>query len=330
VVKTARPADTPAEGSSAGAASITAIPARRRRFLLTDRWIAFLFIAPTIALLLFIAIFPLIWSLYLSFTNYSVNSPTGPQWAGIQNYLNIFADPSISSFFTITAKFVVESVGLEFIIGFGLALLLMKKFPGRGLAVTLLLTPMMLAPVVVGLFWKFMMSQQFGVLNWFISLTGACTVRVTCPDWLNSYPLTPWSMVIADVWMWTPFMLLISLAGLSAIPRYLYEAAEVDRASAWFKFRHITLPLVWPLLLIALLFRTIDAFKLFDIPYVLTGAGPGDATRTISYHLYDLAFNQYDTGTSCALAYIMLVIVIAIANIYIRYLNRASETARQG
>jgi multiple sugar transport system permease protein len=304
------------------------VPARRHRFALTDRWIAFLFIAPTIGLLLFIAIFPLLWSLYLSFTNYSATAAQGPVWAGIQNYLNIFADADVQRYFFITARFVVFSVGIEFLVGFGLAMLLNRAFPGRGLVVTLLLTPMMLAPVVVGLFWKFMMSEQFGVLDWFISLTGTCTVRVDCPDWLNSYTLAPWSMVIADAWMWTPFMLLISLAGLSAIPRYLYEAAEVDRASGWFRFRRITLPLVWPLLLIALLFRTMDAFKLFDVPYVLTGAGPGDATRTVSYHLYDLAFNQYDTGTSCALGYVMLIMVIAIANIYIRYLNRATDVAR--
>jgi multiple sugar transport system permease protein len=300
----------------------------RSRFSLSDRWIAFLFIAPTILLLLFIAIFPLIWSLYLSFTNYSATGQLAPQWAGIQNYLNIFANPDTWRYFTITAKFVVLSVGLEFVLGFGMAMLLNRTFPGRGLIVTLLLTPMMLAPVVVGLFWKFMMDVQFGVLDWFISITGACAVRVTCPDWLNSYQLAPISMVIADAWMWTPFMLLISLAGLSAVPRYLYEAAEVDRASAWFKFRSITLPLVWPLLLIALLFRTIDAFKLFDVPYVLTGAGPGDATRTISYQLYLTAFQDFDTGTACALGYVMLVIVIAIANIYIRYLNRATQTAR--
>jgi len=329
-VKTARPveASEPAAAGSAGAAAVASPAMRRKRFILTDSWMAFLFIAPTILLLLFIAIFPLIWSLYLSFTVYSATAPQAPQWIGIQNYLNVFADPSVSNYFTITAKFVIESVGLEFIIGFGLALLLMRAFPGRGLVVTLLLTPMMLAPVVVGLFWKFMLSQQFGVINWFISTTGACTVRLNCPDWLNSYQLAPWSMVVADVWMWTPFMLLISLAGLSAIPRYLYEAAEVDRASAWFKFRRITLPLVWPLLLIALLFRTMDAFKLFDVPYVLTGAGPGDATRTIAYHVYSVAFTDYDTGTSCALGYIMLVVVIAIANIYIRYLNRATEAAR--
>jgi multiple sugar transport system permease protein len=130
------------------------------------------------------------------------------------------------------------------------------------------------------------------------------------------------AVIIADVWMWTPFMLLIGVAGLSAIPRYLYEAAQVDRASAWFRFRQITLPLVWPLLLIALLFRTIDAIKLFDLYFSLDNGAPAN-TNPISYVIYNKAFEQYDTGSSSALAYIILVIVIALANIYIRNLTKA-------
>lgn len=308
----------------------TVLVERHRRAILTDRWLIAVFVAPTIGLLLFIGVFPLFWSLYLSFTTYSAGYPSNPIWTGIDNYVQVFADQDIWHYFTLTAKFVVLSVGIEFFLGFGLALLLNRKFPGRGLAMTLLLSPMMLAPVVVGLFWKFMLSEQFGVVDWFISRTGTCTATVNCPDWLNQPTLALWSMIIADVWMWTPFMLLISLAGLSAIPRYLYEAAEVDRASAWFKFRSITFPLVWPLLIIGLLFRTMDAFRVFDLPYALTGGGPGDSTYTVSYQLYQLAFTQSNTGYSCALGYVMLIIVIAIANIYIRYLNRATQSAHQG
>ena len=134
------------------------------------------------------------------------------------------------------------------------------------------------------------------------------------------------AVIIADVWMWTPFMLLIGVAGLSAIPRYLYEAAQVDRASPWFRFRQITLPLVWPLLLIAILFRTIDAIKLFDLYFSLANGAPAN-TNPISFVIYNKAFEQYDTGSSSALAYIILVIVIALANIYIRNLTKA-QTAR--
>jgi multiple sugar transport system permease protein len=247
-----------------------------------------------------------------------------PKWIGLDNYRRILTqnDPIYDVWhqFQVTAAIVVTAVGLEFVLGFGLALLLVRKFPGRGLLLTLMLTPMMLAPVIVGLFWKFMLDASFGVVNYMQS----AWFHFPRVDYVNQPTSATVAIIMADVWMWTPFMLLISVAGLSAIPKYLTEAALVDRASAWFRFRNITLPLVWPLLLIALLFRTIDAIKLFDLPFTLTGGGPGDATQTISYTLYQKAFNDYDTGSASALAYIILIMVIALANIYIRNLNKAA------
>jgi multiple sugar transport system permease protein len=297
---------------------------QRKRPWLTDRRMAILFIAPSIILLLAISIFPLIWSVYLSFTRYKVTGIFGPKWIGLDNYRNILTenDPIYDVWhqFQVTAAIVGAAVGLEFILGFGLALLLVRSFPGRGLLLTLMLTPMMLAPVIVGLFWKFMLDASFGVVN-YIQSAWFHFPRV---DYINQPTSACVAIIMADVWMWTPFMLLISIAGLSAIPKYLTEAALVDRASAWFRFRNITLPLVWPLLLIALLFRTIDAIKLFDLPYTLTSGGPGDSTQTISYTLYEKAFNDYDTGSASALAYIILIMVIALANIYIRNLNKTT------
>jgi len=299
---------------------------RRRRTWLTDRRMATLFIAPTIILLVAISIFPLIWSVYLSFTQYKVTGVAAPLWVGLNNFRDILTENDLYDNwkqFQFTAVVVICAVGIEFLLGFGLAMLLVRKFPGRGLILTLMLTPMMLAPVIVGLFWKFMLDASFGVVNYMQSAWFGLP-RV---DYLNQPTTATISIIVADVWMWTPFMLLISVAGLSAIPKYLTEAALVDRASAWFRFRHITLPLVWPLLLIALLFRTIDAIKLFDLPFTLTGGGPGQATWTISYTLYQKAFNDYDTGSACALAYIILIMVIALANIYIRNLNKVTAAA---
>ncbi len=298
----------------------------RRRTWLTDRRMATLFIAPTIILLVAISIFPLIWSVYLSFTQYKVTGVDAPIWVGLNNFRDILTENDLYDNwkqFQFTAVVVISAVGIEFLLGFGLAMLLVRKFPGRGLILTLMLTPMMLAPVIVGLFWKFMLDASFGVVNYMQSAWFGLP-RV---DYLNQPTTATISIIVADVWMWTPFMLLISVAGLSAIPTYLTEAALVDRASAWFRFRHITLPLVWPLLLIALLFRTIDAIKLFDLPFTLTGGGPGQSTWTISYTLYQKAFNDYDTGSACALAYIILIMVIALANIYIRNLNKVTAAA---
>jgi multiple sugar transport system permease protein len=201
-------------------------------------------------------------------------------------------------------------------------MLLRNKFRGSGLVTTLILVPMMLSPIVVATFWKLILNPSYGIFNYLLGYTNINTA----PEWLGQPDLALWAIVIVDVWMWSPFVMLLCLAGLSAIPEYLYEAAAIDRASPWFQFRRITLPQVMPLLLIAVLFRTIEAFKQFDLVMGLTGGGPGDVTETVSVQLYQLAFQgQFDTGKSSALAYIVLVIIIAVSNLYIRALNRVRE-----
>ena len=176
---------------------------------------------------------------------------------------------------------------------------------------------MMLSPVVVGLFWKFMLDVQFGVVNSFLDSLGLGRV-----EWLTQQRLALFSLIIVDTWQWTPFIMLIALAGLTAVPNFLYEAAEIDRASEWFKFRRITLPLVWPLLLIAVMFRAIEAFRLFDLVYILTGGGPGGTTETLSYNVYKVAFFGFDTGRAAAYGILMVIVVILASQLYLRYLNR--------
>jgi multiple sugar transport system permease protein len=174
---------------------------------------------------------------------------------------------------------------------------------------------MMLSPLVVALFWKYMLVTDRGIINFFVR----DIAHLGQPDWLNDPNTAMWALVLVDVWQWTPFIMLISLAGLSAVPKYLYEAAEVDRASGWFRFRHITLPLVTPLLLIAILFRTMDSYKMFDQAYALTGGGAN--TQVLSIDLFQMAFKDFDTGKASALGYIMLIVIIALANLLIRVLN---------
>lgn len=287
---------------------------------LTDRRLVALFLTPTMILLLLIAIFPLIWSLYLSFTRYSVitDANTGPVWIGLQNYAELLRDPNIWGRFTTTARFVIPAVGIELLLGFALALLLNRNFKGRGLVMTLMLIPMMLSPVVVALFWRFMLRADTGIVNYYIR----DVLGLKAVFWLTDLKVAMWSVVLVDVWMWTPFMMLISLAGLSAVPKYLYEAAEVDRASTWFKFRHITLPMVAPLVLIGVLFRTMDSYKVFDTVYALTGGGPGRSTQVLSVYIYQIAFRDFNTGKGSALGYIMLIVIIALATLLIRVLNR--------
>lgn len=276
-----------------------------------------LFIGPTILVLIVMNIFPLLWSLGLSFTNYSSLVSRKISFVGFANYAKVLSDPLIWRYFQITARLVVVAVGVEFLLGFGLALLLKERFKGWGLVTTLMLIPMMLSPVVVGLFWTFIMDANFGLLNFLLSLFGLRRVL-----WLTDPKIALYSIALVDIWMWTPFVMLISLTGLLAIPQSLYEAADIDMASFWFKFRRITLPLVSPLLILAVLFRIIDAFKMFDLVFIMTGGGPGDVTETISMSLYRLAFNKFKTGESCAMAYIILILIIALSNLLIRWIQR--------
>jgi multiple sugar transport system permease protein len=278
-----------------------------------------LFIFPTLILLIAMNIFPLFYSLYLSFTDYSAIARKPPVWVGFRNFADILQDKQLWIYFATTGRYALLSVGLETIIGFGLAMLLRERFRGSGFITTLILVPMMLSPVVVGLFWKLILNPSFGIFNYLLGFSNPAT----SPDWLARPNLALWAVVIVDVWMWSPFVMLLCLSGLSAIPDYLYEAAVIDRASPWFQFWRITLPQVAPLLLIAVLFRTIEAFKAFDLVMGLTGGGPGDATELIAVNLYRQTFlGQWRTGRSSALAYIILIIIIGVSNVYIRYLNK--------
>ena len=284
---------------------------------LTDRWMSFLFVIPTLLILFFIAIYPLLWSLYYSFTDSALNS-NEVSWIGTENYQEMLTEDRPWDRFVTTGRIVVPSVVIELLLGFGIAMLLNRKFAGRSVLMTMMLIPMMLSPVVVALFWRFMM-QGDGILNYYIrDVMGFNSVL-----WLADIRIIPWSVVLVDVWMWTPFMMLISLAGLSAVPKYLYEAAEVDRASAWFRFRHITLPIVTPILLIGIIFRVMDAYKMIDIIFVLVGdrGGAGRAAQTAGLYVYDIAFKGFETGEGAAYGYIMLVVIMALANLLIRQLN---------
>jgi multiple sugar transport system permease protein len=208
------------------------------------------------------------------------------------------------------------SVSGEMILGFGIALLLQEKFRGRGVLQTMLVLPMTMSPVIVGLMWKLFMDPNWGMFNYLLGLG-----RI---DWAQNPDINLYAIVIADIWMWTPFVMLLSIAGLSAVPKSLYEAAEVDRASWWFKFTRITLPMVSPLLMIALIFRVMEAFKVFDVPMGISGTG-SSAPPLIALKLYKDTFLTWKTGYGSALGYIVLLIVIAITSIFVKYLNKAKQ-----
>jgi multiple sugar transport system permease protein len=280
----------------------------------SDLTIRNLFVIPTVAFLIIFNVFPLLYSLWFSFTDFRASSRDAANFVGFENYAAILSDPVIWRTFSTTMWYVIVSVTGQFVVGFGLALLLNRTIPFKGFITTLLLLPMMLSPVVVGLFWKLIYDPSWGILNYALGLGKVA--------WLTDAELALYAVAITDIWMWSPFVMLLSLAGLSAVPKHLYEAATIDRAGRLYTFFRITLPLVAPILMIAVIFRTMEAFKTFDIAFVMTGQ---PSAELISSRLYKMAFQQWQTGASSALGYIVLIMILAITNIYVKYLNKAKE-----
>ncbi|PWC38139.1 sugar ABC transporter permease [Azospirillum sp. TSO22-1] len=306
----------------AGAATPPAFAARVRG--LSDRAVAWLFITPTIVLLLAINVFPLIWTIRLSFTNYRANRPNAPlRWVGLENYTSILSDPDVWHAMQTTAHFVVWSIALQVLLGFGLALLINRQFRGHGFWTTVILLPMMLSPAVVGNFWTFLFQPQTGLFNTIVAVLAGRDPSSF--QMIGDVALAPWAIVLVDTWMWTPYVMLICLAGLRSIPDDLYEAAEVDRAGPWRRFWSITLPMVLPFLMLAVLFRGIENFKMFDMVNLLTSGGPGSTTEVASITLKREAFEKWRTGYSSAFAVILFVTVFGLANIYVKVLNGVKQ-----
>jgi multiple sugar transport system permease protein len=279
-----------------------------------------LLVAPAIALLFVMNIFPLLWSFGLSFFSYRANRAAAPRFIGLANYEKVITDPLVWERLHTTAILVVLTVSAQMIVGFLLAMLFAKQFPLRRYLLILVLTPMMLSFVAVGAFFRYYYEPTFGLLSQFVRLfTGEPYILVSSTAGAMA------GIVFADAWMWSPFVMLLVLAGLVSVPRYLYEAAAIDRVSGWRRFWSITFPYIRGLLMLALLFRTIEAFKLFDVPFLLTEGGLG--TETIAIYVYRVAFQYVRTSESTALAYILLFTVIVLTNLYLYLSTRRAKEA---
>lgn len=281
-----------------------------------------LLVAPALALLFLMNIFPLLWSLGLSFFHYRANRLAPPRFAGLYYYEKVLSDPAVWDRLQTTALVVIATVGAQLVVGFLLALLFEKEFPGRRVLLMMVLTPMMLSYVAVGAFFRYYYEPTFGLVSQAINaITGGTFILMETTTGALA------AIVFADAWMWSPFVMLLVLAGLVSVPKYLYEAAEIDRASWWRRFWTITFPYIRGLLLLALLFRTIEAFKLFDIVFLLTEGGPGTSTETIAVFVYRMAFQYFKTSQSSALAYILLFIVIVLTNLYLYFVRQRNTEA---
>ncbi|MDA1190723.1 MAG: sugar ABC transporter permease [Candidatus Poribacteria bacterium] len=286
-----------------------------------DRWLPGVLLAPTGLLLFGLFIFPLLWSLGLSFYDYAASRNRPPVFIGVDNYAALLSDAAIWQRFATTGAFVIGSVGLQFVVGVGLAFLLYREFWGRKVVLSLLLVPMMMAPVAAGAFFRFIYDPSFGVIGFITNALFGVTI-----SWLEKPFPAMVAVILTDTWMWSPFVMLLVLSGLLAVPKHLLEMAQIDRAGWWLTLRNIVFPQIKPLLMLAVLLRTMEAFKLFDTIWIMTQGGPGTATETLSISLYRVGFQYYKTGRASALAYLMLIVVIVLSNFYLRVAMRQTST----
>ena len=277
----------------------------------SDRNLPYLLLAPTLAVLLALTIYPVIFAIKISFQ-------TESGALTLANFTRLFSDQFFRSALAHTFVYAVIALTVELLLGLGLAMLLHEAIRGRNLFRALLLVPLMLPPVVVGVVWRLMLNSNFGALNGTLKRFGINTEALT---WTASPKLAMASVITADVWQWTPFMFLILLAGLQAIPQEPYEAALVDGSSAWQTFRYVTLPLLKPAILIALLLRTMDLLRVFDHIFILTEGGPGFATETLSLYIYRTAFRFSNFGYAAAMSFVLLILTNLISVAYIRMLR---------
>ena len=299
-------------------------PAKRYEPLLRRvrrRRTAYLFVLPAAVILLAITIFPLVYELRLVFVSWELTTNTPPEFVGFQNLIRVlFQDSRFWSAMRVTTVIIVAGVAMELGIGTSLALLLNRLGRVRTALVSLFLIPVMIAPVVAGFQFRTIYHDQFGPLNYIIEIVTAGHWRGLA--WIADPNVALFSIVMTDVWQWTPFLMLIVLAGLQSIPIELHEAAEVDGASAWQSFFRITMPMLLPVVIIGILIRVMDAFKLFDIVYLVTGGGPGNLTETISFYTYLQGFKFFSLGYTAAMAFIQLAIITLIARFFLGFQKR--------
>ena len=271
-------------------------------------------IAPAIVVLLSLSIYPLIYSVTISLQTQTANGST---WS-VSNFTRLFTDGFFRAAMAHTFVYATAALILEFSIGLGLALLLNSQIRGRGFFRAALLVPMMLPAVVVGVVWRLMLNPNFGAINGTLKNLG---LNIESLTWTASPRLAMLSVIAVDVWQWTPFVFLVLLAGLQAIPQEPYEAALIDGSNRWQTFRYVTLPLLKPAILIALLLRTMDLLRVFDQIFILTEGGPGFATETISLYIYRAAFRFFDFGYAAAMSFVLLALTNIISALYIRLLQ---------
>ncbi|HEX2056433.1 MAG TPA: sugar ABC transporter permease [Nitrospiraceae bacterium] len=272
-------------------------------------------LTPAVAFTVILAVYPVVASFSLSLYRIVSSLPQlGEPFVGLENYVVLLRDPTARQAFLVTAGFVALSTALEVTLGLGIALVIHARFPGRGWVRAAALIPWVIPTAVASQMWRYIFNDQYGLAN--LLLFGDRVADYV--PWFASPGTAFLIMVLADVWKTSSFAALLILAGLQLIPDDLYEAARIDGASLWQRFRHITLPLLRPALLLALLFRTMDAFRVFDLAFVMTQGGPGDATQVIQLYGYKAMFTEGRMGYGSAVSVSVFLTIFALSLIYIR------------
>jgi multiple sugar transport system permease protein len=276
---------------------------------------------PALLILAAISLFPFFYIIIMSFNEVELIGGVSFEWVGLENWTNLVTDPDVRSSWVTSIIYFVATVGLEMVLGIAIALLVHELIWGKNIVLSLLLLPMFVAPVIVGLLGRFLSDSTYGLYAWVLNQTGLVTSEI-----LGSQGSALAAVILMDVWEWTPLITLIVLAGLSSMPPPVIEAARVDGANYWQRLRHIVTPLISGVIVVALLVRSMDAIRYYDIISVTTNGGPADATKVIPIRLYETAFRFQELGYAAAIGLSMLAFSILVANLFVRILKQQGLT----
>ena len=294
------------------------------RKITDDRAVSWTFLAPASLILLVTAVAPLCYSFYISFLKYKLNTPNAtPEFIGLENYIRIFQTDLFKTCLKNTAVFAVISVALEIVLGVILAMMLANNKKSTRIILSILLIPMIMAPVASGTLWRMMFDRSTGIVNYLLTLIGMEPV-----NFLGSSKTAIFSVIFVDVWRLTPWVTVLVTSGLKGISSSYIEAAVIDGATRWDVFHHIIMPLIRPVLMIVLMMRFTDAFKVFDTVYVMTGGGPGNSTEMLPNYIYNQALKYMNVGYAAALAFVFIGAMAILSFVFIRMRNRAYASVR--
>ena len=295
----------------------------RQRKQWPESWVAAAFVAPAALIIVLIVLVPLGRALWMSLFNIQLTRPGVEPFVGLGNYIDQLASGNFWGAVGRALFFTVASTALELLFGLALALLMDQPLRGRWLLRTIIILPWALPTIVNALMWRWIDNAEYGSLNALLTQTGIISHYQA---WLSNSDTAMWMVIVADVWKLTPLVAILLLAGLQSVDREVVEVARVDGASGWQTFRLILLPLITPVILIVLVLRTMEAFKVFDIIWIMTHGGPANSTQTIAIYAYQVAYQGFDFGRGAALGYLIALVIMILAAVYLRLLGRTGRT----